>query len=101
MSKIEEFECNICEYDFSISEIGILASLDDSCNSFTEMICYCKNCMIVRLETLLNEMKFPSIKNKDYNYMIRVIPVNYRYHQNYNEVMLILSAINPSKKTYN
>jgi len=101
MSKKEEFECNICKYDFSIAEIGILASLDDSCNPFTDMICYCKNCMVLRLEILLNEMKFPTVKNKDYNYMSRVIPVNYRYHQYYDEVMLILSALNPHKKTYN
>jgi hypothetical protein len=99
MSKKEEFECNICKYDFSIAEIGILASFDNSCSSLTDMFCYCKKCMIIRLEILLIEMRFPAIKFKDYAYMNRVIPVNYRYHQHHDEVMLILKAINSNKKT--
>jgi hypothetical protein len=55
--------------------------------------------MTIRLEILLIEMRFPAIKFKDYAYMNRVIPVNYRYHQHHDEVMLILKAINSNKKT--
>ena len=89
----EEFECNLCKMDFEISKIGILASLDDSCSPFSDMFCYCRECMFKRLELLLTEMKVPAVKHKDYDYLIKIVRINYYYHEHYNEVSKILKAI--------
>lgn len=95
MSKVikkEEFECNMCQYDFSIHEIGLLASLDNSC-SMSDMICFCKPCMIKRLRILLDEMRVPRVKYEDYEWLKKTVSITYRYHEHYEETNLILQSI--------
>ena len=92
-----EFECNVCKYDFSIENIGLLASLSDTCD-FNDMICYCKVCMIKRLEEMLTEMKVPKVKHTDYDWLLKVIPISYGYHQHFKEVSLILTSLRRSMK---
>lgn len=89
----EEYECNRCEYDFDLMSIGLLGSVEESCDISTQMICYCKPCMLIRLSEILTEMKVPLVKHKDYNWLNRILPINYGYHERYKESKLILSAI--------
>lgn len=98
MSKKEQFECIKCEYFFDIENIGILASLDESCHSMSKMICYCQNCMVKRLEELLTEMKIHKSKHNDYEYLQKLMNISFIYHENRDEVNLILTALSRKSK---
>lgn len=99
--KKEEFECDICNYYFTIEKIGILASLDESCHTHLKMICYCKKCMIQHYNELLTKMKIHSSKHDDYEYIQKLMDVSFLYHEYRDEVCLILQSLKREYKHKN
>jgi hypothetical protein len=88
-----EFNCDKCSSDLKISQVGILTSLDDSCDFMTPMICYCTECMYDRLIEILNKMDIHKALHKDYSFIERHLDNFLQMHPNYQEVKLLLTAI--------
>ena len=91
MKENKDYNCDICNNDMEIREVGILASLDDSCSPQSVMVCYCKKCMEDRLMFLLSQIgitQTDDLENK-------LLP--YENHEDYQEIRLLLKAFQYAK----
>lgn len=91
MNDNKEFNCDICNKDMEIREVGILTSLDDSCSPFSNMICYCKICMKERLTFLLSNLGITNTTDLEN----KLLP--YQNHEDYQEITLLIKAFNYPK----
>ncbi len=89
------FECDVCNKNFTIKNLGFLGNINDKCNPYQELESLCDKCLITKFEQLLfdNYFDIPINRIKDYKWLVENISIHNYDNSAITQAKVYLKAI--------